>query len=148
MEQNEATCANLAQVSWKKGKIKSCSKPEEWYKKKVGEVMKFAQSADDGSWMTKQGKLVPKCDVEFTSAGSVNPISEISQAITSFKIGTKVRDIESNIDGKVTSNENGEVEVWFDNYMGSGIYCFDTASPAYSANKLLNIKELKNDEHV
>lgn len=147
MDQNEATGANPAPVTWKKGKIKSCSRPDEWYKKKVGEVMKFAQSQDDGCWMTKQGKLVPKCDVEFTAADAKNPVADISSDVVNFLKGTRVRDVESDVTGTVTSNENGEVDVWFDGYKGSGTYCFDTASPAYSGNKLKKI-EIKKDEHA
>jgi len=147
MDQNEATGANTEQTVWKKGKIKSCSRPDEWYRKKVGEVMKFAQAADDGEWMNKQGKLVPKCDVEFTAANAKNPVADISSAIVNFLKGTRVRDTESNLEGTVTNNENGEVEVWFDNYKGSGTYCFDSASPAYSGNKLKKLKE-KEDEHA
>ena len=150
MDQNEATVANVEAVVWKKGKIKSCSKQDEWYGRKIGEVMKFAQSADDGCWMTKQGKLVLKCDVEFTAATASNPVSEISSNVVNFLRGTRVTDIESNVTGTVTLNENGEVHVWFDKYMGSGTYCFDTASPAYSGNKLELIKknEVKKDEHA
>ena len=131
---------------WRKGRVKSCSSPDAWYKRKVGEVMKLAQSQDEAMWTTKNGRLVQKCDVEFTAATAINPVSNVSSAISDYVKGTKVTDVESNIDGAVTSNDGTDVYVWFDGQRGSGVYCFDMASAAYSGGKL-KIKR-KDDENA